>query len=86
MSIRQRYHGISAIEGFGRREPQCLRHALKTIVCAAMPDSSIAVDSVEAAWSLVDPILDVWSAAKSATVPQYASGSWVLGIRSSART
>jgi len=43
-------------------------------------------DSVEAAWSLVDPILDVWSAAKSATVPQYASGSWVSGIRSSART
>jgi glucose-6-phosphate 1-dehydrogenase len=33
-------------------------------------------DSVEAAWALVDPILDVWSAAKSATVPQYASGSW----------
>ncbi len=33
-------------------------------------------DSVEAAWSLVDPILDVWSAARSATVPQYASGSW----------
>jgi len=33
-------------------------------------------DSVEAAWSLVDPILDVWSAAKSATVPQYPSGSW----------
>jgi glucose-6-phosphate 1-dehydrogenase len=33
-------------------------------------------DSVEAAWALVDPILDVWSAAKTATVPQYASGSW----------
>jgi glucose-6-phosphate 1-dehydrogenase len=33
-------------------------------------------DNVEAAWSLVDPILDVWTAAKSATVPQYASGSW----------
>ena len=33
-------------------------------------------DSVEAAWALVDPILDVWSAAKSATVPFYASGSW----------
>ena len=33
-------------------------------------------DSVEAAWSLVDPILDVWSAAKTATVPQYPSGSW----------
>src|SRR5580693_930059 len=33
-------------------------------------------DSVEAAWSLVDPILEVWSAAKTANVPQYASGSW----------
>jgi glucose-6-phosphate 1-dehydrogenase len=33
-------------------------------------------DSVEAAWSLVDPILDVWSAARTGTVPQYASGSW----------
>ena len=33
-------------------------------------------DSVEAAWSLVDPILDVWSAAKSLSVPLYASGSW----------
>ena len=33
-------------------------------------------DSVEAAWSLVEPILDVWSAAKTATVPEYPSGSW----------
>jgi glucose-6-phosphate 1-dehydrogenase len=33
-------------------------------------------DSVEAAWSLVDPILDVWTAAKTAAVPIYASGSW----------
>ena len=33
-------------------------------------------DNVEAAWSLVDPILDVWSAAKTAGVPQYPAGSW----------
>jgi glucose-6-phosphate 1-dehydrogenase len=33
-------------------------------------------DSVEAAWSLVDPILDVWSAAKTATVPMYPAGTW----------
>jgi len=33
-------------------------------------------DSVEAAWALVEPILDVWSAAKTATVPQYPAGSW----------
>jgi glucose-6-phosphate 1-dehydrogenase len=33
-------------------------------------------DSVEAAWALVDPILDVWSAARTGTVPQYPAGSW----------
>jgi glucose-6-phosphate 1-dehydrogenase len=33
-------------------------------------------DSVEAAWSLVEPILDVWSAAKTATVPMYPAGTW----------
>jgi len=33
-------------------------------------------DSVEAAWSLVDPILDVWGAARTATVPIYPSGTW----------
>jgi glucose-6-phosphate 1-dehydrogenase len=33
-------------------------------------------DSVEAAWALVEPILDVWSAAKTASVPEYPSGSW----------
>ncbi len=33
-------------------------------------------DSVEAAWSLIEPVLDVWSAAKTAAVPIYPSGSW----------
>jgi glucose-6-phosphate 1-dehydrogenase len=33
-------------------------------------------DTVEAAWALVEPILDVWSAAKMATVPIYPAGSW----------
>src|SRR5258707_2139267 len=33
-------------------------------------------DTVEAAWALVDPILDVWSAAKTQTVPIYPAGSW----------
>src|ERR1700730_7182193 len=33
-------------------------------------------DSVEAAWALVDPILDVWSAARTANVPIYPAGSW----------
>src|ERR1700730_13199519 len=33
-------------------------------------------DTVEAAWALVEPILDVWSAAKTAAVPIYPAGSW----------
>ncbi|HEV1994618.1 MAG TPA: glucose-6-phosphate dehydrogenase [Candidatus Acidoferrum sp.] len=33
-------------------------------------------DTVEAAWRLVDPILEVWSATKSVTPPAYAAGSW----------
>jgi glucose-6-phosphate 1-dehydrogenase len=33
-------------------------------------------DNVEAAWSLLDPILDVWTAARSAPVPEYPAGSW----------
>jgi len=33
-------------------------------------------DSVEAAWSLIEPVLEVWSAAKTASVPIYPSGSW----------
>jgi len=33
-------------------------------------------DNVEAAWALVDPILEVWSAAKSSGIPSYPSGSW----------
>jgi len=36
-------------------------------------------DSVEAAWSLIEPVLDVWSAAKTASVPIYPSGSWGPG-------
>ena len=33
-------------------------------------------DNAEAAWSVVDPILDVWSALKPRDFPNYAAGSW----------
>jgi glucose-6-phosphate 1-dehydrogenase len=33
-------------------------------------------DNVEAAWALVDPILDVWSATRTGKVPEYNAGSW----------
>ena len=33
-------------------------------------------DMVEAAWSVVTPILDVWQAIPPRGFPNYASGSW----------
>jgi glucose-6-phosphate 1-dehydrogenase len=33
-------------------------------------------DHIEAAWSLMDPILDVWSALPARNFPNYAAGSW----------
>jgi glucose-6-phosphate 1-dehydrogenase len=62
-------------EGFG--EPT--RSAYATLLSDCVRGDATLFDrgdSVEAAWSLIDPILDVWTAAKSATVPQYPAGSW----------
>jgi glucose-6-phosphate 1-dehydrogenase len=33
-------------------------------------------DNAEAAWSVVEPILDVWSALPPRDFPNYAAGSW----------
>ena len=62
-------------EGFGKST----RPAYATLLNDCVRGDATLFDSgenVEAAWSLVDPILDVWGATKNATVPQYAAGSW----------
>lgn len=33
-------------------------------------------DMIEAAWRVVDPIIDVWSSLHPRDFPNYASGSW----------
>jgi glucose-6-phosphate 1-dehydrogenase len=75
MNIGNVTMNFSYQEGFG--EPPRSAYATLLNDCvrgdATLFDSG---DNVEAAWALVDPILDVWSATKSASVPQYASGSW----------
>jgi glucose-6-phosphate 1-dehydrogenase len=62
-------------EGFGGQP----RSAYSTLLSDCVRGDATLFDrgdNVEAAWSLIDPILDVWTAAKSAKLPQYASGSW----------
>jgi glucose-6-phosphate 1-dehydrogenase len=62
-------------EGFG----EAPRSAYATLVNDCVRGDATLFDrgdNVEAAWALIDPILDVWTAAKSAGVPQYPAGSW----------
>jgi glucose-6-phosphate 1-dehydrogenase len=75
MSIGNVNMDFSYKEGFG----ESTRSAYATLVNDCLRGDATLFDrgdNVEAAWSLVDPILDVWSAAKTASVPQYPSGSW----------
>jgi glucose-6-phosphate 1-dehydrogenase len=75
MSIGNVNMDFSYKEGFG----EATRSAYATLVNDCLRGDATLFDrgdNVEAAWSLVDPILDVWSAAKTASVPQYACGSW----------
>src|SRR5256884_4152356 len=75
MSIGNVTMDFSYREGFG----DTTRSAYATLLSDCVRGDATLFDrgdSVEAAWSLVDPILDVWSAARTATVPQYAAGSW----------
>ena len=75
MSIGNVTMNFSYREGFGDSS----RSAYATLVNDCLRGDATLFDrgdTVEAAWSLVEPVLDVWSAAKTASVPQYASGSW----------
>jgi len=75
MSIGNVTMNFSYHEGFGG----ITRSAYATLLNDCLRGDATLFDrgdNVEAAWSLVDPILDVWSAAKTAAVPQYPSATW----------
>ncbi len=75
MSIGNVTMNFSYREGFGGAS----RSAYATLLNDCLRGDATLFDrgdSVEAAWALVDPILDVWSAAKTATVPFYPGGTW----------
>jgi glucose-6-phosphate 1-dehydrogenase len=75
MSIGNVTMNFSYREGFGDSS----RSAYATLVNDCLRGDATLFDrgdNVEAAWSLVEPILDVWTAARTATVPFYMAGSW----------
>jgi glucose-6-phosphate 1-dehydrogenase len=75
MNIGNVTMNFSYLEGFGGTS----RSAYATLLNDCLRGDATLFDrgdSVEAAWSLVEPILDVWSAAKTATVPFYPAGTW----------
>jgi glucose-6-phosphate 1-dehydrogenase len=75
MSIGNVTMNFSYKEGFGGSS----RSAYATLLNDCLRGDATLFDrgdSVEAAWALVDPILDVWSAAKTAGVPVYPAGAW----------
>src|ERR1700682_5843991 len=62
-------------EGFG----EAPRSAYATLVNDCVRGDATLFDrgdNVEAAWALIDPILEVWTSVKIAGVPQYPAGSW----------
>jgi len=78
MSIGTVAMNFSYREGFGGAS----RSAYATLLNDCLRGDATLFDrgdSVEAAWSLLEPIQDVWSAAKTATILEYPSGTWGPG-------
>jgi glucose-6-phosphate 1-dehydrogenase len=75
MSIGNVTMKFSYREGFG----QPIRSAYSTLLHDCLRGDATLFDrgdNVEAAWDLIDPILNAWNATKTTTVPQYPAGSW----------
>ena len=62
-------------EAFKKASPD----AYETLLWDAMANDTtlfMRADQVEAAWSLLTPILDVWASVPPSDFPNYASGTW----------
>jgi len=60
---------------FGATSPEAYERLLLDVM-AGDPTLFMRRDQVEAAWQWVMPILDRWSADRSAPIPAYPAGEW----------
>lgn len=62
-------------DGFRNSSPSAYETLLYEVLVG---DASLFMraDQVEAAWRLVQPVLDVWAATPPSDFPNYAAGSW----------
>jgi glucose-6-phosphate 1-dehydrogenase len=63
----ERYFGVEHNTGYERLLRDCM---------AGDPTLFQRADMVEAGWSVIQPILDVWHALPPRGFPNYAAGSW----------
>jgi len=66
------------LRDFGGSTPD----AYETLLLDVMqndPTQFMRFDQVEAAWQIIQPVLDVWSSSPPVDFPNYASGSWGPG-------
>ncbi len=66
---------FSYLEAFKGDPPEAYENLLVDVLCG---DATLFMraDQVEAAWSIIDPILDVWEAAPPIDFPNYNAGTW----------
>lgn len=62
-------------EAFQTSPPEAYETLLLDAMCG---DATLFMraDQVESAWSVVNPVLEVWGSVAPADFPNYASGSW----------
>ncbi|HND96446.1 MAG TPA: glucose-6-phosphate dehydrogenase, partial [Chitinophagaceae bacterium] len=59
----------------GGQEPEAYETLLQDVI-EGNPTLFMRADQIEAAWQIIEPILDVWQKRPPVDFPNYAPGSW----------
>ena len=66
---------FSYAEAYGDDQPEAYETLLEDVI-EGNPTLFMRADQVEAAWRIIQPILDVWKTRQPVDFPNYAPGSW----------